>query len=417
MTEATSATPAPAALADVLADAPFVRLVATDDGDALAAAGLLARALRATGTPFQVRVSADPVPDTDADEVTVTVGAERGTHAIAGSTRPATSDAYAVATALGTEPDPVVALAGIVAAGSVPGTDGSGDALAAAEATDRISRRPGVAIPTADLAAGVAASTLLRTPYSGDPEATRAILADLGLPATLDDDAHRRLASRIAVDVVAAEDASNRAAVAAERALRPYAIAAEAGPFETIGGYADVLDVLAREAPGTGVALALDADPADDLRTAAIDVWRRHGLTAHRAISAATVGRYSGCVIARVDVADAAETADTADTSNASQPGETVLPTIARLVRDFRSPESVAVAVDETTGQLAVASRDRIGLGDTCRSVAVEFDGRGWGTADRGGIAVGASVPADNDAGTTDGADITGALAALREAL
>lgn len=31
MTEATSATPAPDALADVLADAPFARLVATDD--------------------------------------------------------------------------------------------------------------------------------------------------------------------------------------------------------------------------------------------------------------------------------------------------------------------------------------------------------------------------------------------------
>jgi len=37
MTDATSATPAPDALASVLADAPFVRLVATDDGDALAA--------------------------------------------------------------------------------------------------------------------------------------------------------------------------------------------------------------------------------------------------------------------------------------------------------------------------------------------------------------------------------------------
>ncbi|TKX53104.1 exonuclease RecJ, partial [Halorubrum sp. SP3] len=129
MTEATSATPAPDALAGVLADAPFVRLVATDDGDALAAAGLLARALRATGTPFQARVDPDPVPDDVDDGVAVTVGVDRGQHAIPGTGRPASAAAFAVARALGAEPDPVVALAGVVAAGSIPGADGSGDAL------------------------------------------------------------------------------------------------------------------------------------------------------------------------------------------------------------------------------------------------------------------------------------------------
>ncbi|MFO8114482.1 MAG: exonuclease RecJ [Halorubrum sp.] len=429
MTETTSATPTPDALAGVLADAPFARLVATDDGDALAAAGLLARALRAVGTPFQVRVSADPVPDDADDGVAVTVGAERGAHAISGAGRPASTDAFAISRALGVEPDPVVALAGVVAAGSVPGTDGSGDALAAAEASERVRRRPGVAVPTADLADGIAASTLVRTPYSGDPEAARAALAELGLPVDLDDDAHRRLASLVAVDVADADGASARSTAAVERALRPYATD---GPFETVGGYADVLDALAREAPGTGVALALDADPSDDLRTAALDAWRSHGLAAHRALDAATTGRYDGCVVARVDLAGG----NSPERGDPAADAAAVLPTVARLVRDFRSPEPVAIAVDELTGHLAAAATgggratgdaatsggraaddaatEPLGLGDACRSVATEFGGDGWGTAERGGLAVAAG--ADGRGSEADG-DITGALAALREAL
>ncbi|PHQ37987.1 exonuclease RecJ [Halorubrum persicum] len=416
MTEATSVTPAPDALAGVLADAPFARLVATDDGDALAAAALLARALRAVGTPFQVRVSRDPVPDARDDAVAVAVGADRGPHAIPGTRRPASADAFAIARALGDDdPDPVVALAGVVAAGSVPGTDGSGDALAAAEGDDRVRRRPGVALPTADVADGLAASTLVRTPYSGDGEAARAALAELGLPADIDDDAHRRLASLVAVDVADADGASARAASAVERALRPYATVGDAAPFETVGGYADVLDALAREAPGTGVALALDADPDTELRTATLDAWRTHGLAAHRALDAATAARYDGCFVARVDLAGD----DTGGGDGAAPDAAAVLPTVARLARDFRSPEPVAVAVDEAAGLLAAAAingsraaddapPEPIGIGDACRSAAGDVGGDGWGTAERGGIAVAESE--------IDG-DITGALAALREAL
>ncbi|MFC7323832.1 exonuclease RecJ, partial [Halorubrum rutilum] len=172
----------------------------------------------------------------------------------------------------------------------------------AAEASELVRRRPGVAIPTADLADGLAASTLVRTPYSGDTEGARAALAELGLPAELDDDARRRLASLVAVDVADADGAIARAASAVERALRPYEAVGDAAPFETVGGYADVLDALAREAPGTGVALALAADPGDDLATAALDAWRSHGLAAHRALDAATTGRYDGCVVVRADV-------------------------------------------------------------------------------------------------------------------
>ena len=363
MTEATSATPAPDALAGVLADAPFVRLVATDDGDALAAAGLLARALRAAGTPFQARVDRDPVPADVDDGVAVTVGVDRGPHAIPGTGRPASTAAFAVARALGVDPDPVVALAGVVAAGSIPGADGSGDALDAAERAGRVERRPGVALPVSggdDAEAApsrpeaLAASTLARTRYSGDPEGARDALASLGLPADPDADDRRRFASLVAVDAVDGDDASERSAAAVERALRPYATD---GPFETVGGYADVLDALAREAPGTGVALALASDPDASLRTAALDAWRRHGLAAHRALDAATIGRYDGCVVARVDAA-------AADGSPA------ILPTVARLVRDFRSPEPLVVAVGD--GIAAVSARES-GAAAAAATLAAEF--------------------------------------------
>ncbi|GAB6878044.1 hypothetical protein JCM17823_03180 [Halorubrum gandharaense] len=385
MTE-TAATTTPDALAGVLADAPFVRLVAADDGDSVAAAGLLANALRAVGVPFQARVSRDPTPHTDvSDDVVVTVGTETGENAISGQGCPASTTAFAVAGELGADPDPVLALAGVVAAGSVPGTDGSGDALAAAEEASVVERRPGVAVPTADLSDGLSASTLFRAPFSGDPEATRAMLAELELPAELDDDAHRRLASLVAVEVAAAPDASERAASAVERALRPYATPEDVAPFATVGGYADVLDALSREAPGTAVALALADDPRGELRTAAVDGWRNHGLAAHRALDSATTGRYDGCVVARVDAPEA------------------VLPTVARLCRDFRSPEPVAVALAEDAGTLAAAAVEPTGLGDVCREVAAEVGGEGWGTADHGGL----SVEGDG----------TEALAALRGAL
>ncbi|WP_122105128.1 exonuclease RecJ [Halobellus captivus] len=386
MTETTAEPgPAPDALASVLADAPFVRLVATDDGDALAAAGTLARALRERAVPFQVRIARDPVTDAAGDDVAVALGADRGPHAIPAGRRPASTTAFAVARELGVDPDPVIALAGVVAAGSVPGTDGSGDVLEAAERVGAVTRRPGVAVPTADLADGIAASTLLRTPYSGDVEATRAALAALDLPAELDEDAHRRLASLVAVDVAGAEDASTRSASAVERALRPYAIDSSAGPFETVGGHADVLEALAREEPGTGVALALAADPGDGLRTAAVDAWRSHGTAAHRALDDATTGRYDGCLVARVDA-----------------PAST-LPTVARILRDFRSPEPVAIVLDESSGRIAAAATEDRGIGDACRSAANEAGGDGWGGGTRGGIAV-------------DG-DPTDALAAIRGAL
>jgi len=386
VTDATVDTaPAPDALARVLAEAPFVRLVATDDGDALAAAGVLARALRTCSVPFHLRVAADPHPEPSDDDRAVVIGADRGPHAVAGTRVPASVTAFAVARTLGADPDPVTALAGVVAAGSTPGGDGSDTVLTAAESAGLVAQRPGVAVPTAAVIDDLAASTLLRTPYSGDSDATHAAVESLELPVELGTDAHRRLASLVAVDVATAGDASTRSATAVERALGPYAIVTDDVPFETIGGYADVLEALAREAPGTGVALALSATPDDDIVAAALDAWRTHGTTAHAALDAASVGRYDGCAVFRVDTT------------------QSVLPTVARLARDFSSPEPVTIAVNEAAGRVAVSATEPCAIGDACRAAARETDETGWGTPARGGMDV--------------AGDPTDALAALREVL
>ncbi len=368
-------------LAAVLRDARFVRVVARADGDALAASGILARALRDAGTPFQVRVTPDLTPDPTADDgVTVLVGdgaagddvtdAGAADAAIGGGATPASVAAFDAARELGGDPDPVLGLAGVVAAGSVPGGDGSDAVLDAAADADAVTRRPGVAVPTADLGDGLAHSTLFHAPFSGDVEATTALLADLALPESLDDDAHRRVASVAAVETAAAEGATPRAAASVERALRPYAT--PDAPFETVGGYADVLDAVARERSGTGVALAL----GHDARIPALGAWRDHALAAHTLLRDATTGRYDGLFVARVD-------------SEGADAGR--LATAARLLRDFRSPEPVALVVTE--GAAAAASVEDRSLGRVARDAVAELDGEGRPE----------SAGADADANAVDG--------------
>jgi hypothetical protein len=317
--------PDAAALAAPLGAAAFVRVAAAADGDALAAAGLVANGLAAAGVPFQVRVRDDPTPAStaaaDDDAVVLAVGTRGGDHAIA--TRPVSAVAFEIARTLGGSPDPLVALAGGVAAGDRP--DGVTE-VALQAAGDRVERRPGLGVPVADLGDGLAHSTLLAGPLSGDPEAARALLAELSLPADLDDDARRRLASLVAVDVATDEGATPAAAEAVGRALRPHATAD--GQFATVEGFADVLDAVARERPGVGVALALGETPSG-LRAAALDAWRDHAVAAHEALRGATTTRHSGLFVLSVDVERATAR----------------LPTVARLCRDFRSPEPLVLAV------------------------------------------------------------------------
>jgi hypothetical protein len=343
--------------AAALADADFVRLVGTADGDAVAAAGLLARALDAAGTPYQVSLAAVPEPPaTDAD-CTVAVGHPTGDLTLEGDAL--ALEAAAIVAELASEAvDPELALAGAICAGVEP----SGHLLEAAD----LDRRPGVAIPTDDRIEGLAASTLVHAPFSGDDEVVEAALEEF------DEQDGRELASFVALSAI--EEAPPRAAEAVERALRPYVTER----FGTLGGFADVLDAVARERPGTGIALAL----GHEVETAALESWRTHGKRAHRALRAANTGRYEGVYVLRLDAGSPA-----------------FLGTVARLGLSYRSPEPVALAV--TDGAAAAVSETSVET--PVRAAAGELDGR-------------ATVRNDHGTATFDGT-VAGFTAAFRGAV
>ncbi|MFC6864533.1 hypothetical protein ACFQGE_13835 [Halomicroarcula sp. GCM10025817] len=356
-------------LAASLREAAFVRLVSGASGASLAATGVLARALDDDGTPFQASVVgpfADPDRTTDADCV-VALG-HTGPNADVTVTDRVAATAFETARELDATTSPTLALAGTLAAGQVDGT--------VAEAAERagLERRPGVAVPLADLADGLAHTTLLSGPFSGDEERARAALADLDLPASPSDDDHRRVASLVALAVTGAETASDRAATAIQRALRPYA----GGPFETVGGYADVLDAAARTRPGTAIALALGHD---SVREDALAAWRRHASRAHEAVREATTGRYEGLFVARGDAMPVG--------------------TVARLVADFRSPEPVTLVV--TDGEAAVRATDGRDVTAPLRAATDAVGGRT--------VATDAGARAQFDVSTAD------LIEAFREAL
>ncbi|WP_178916662.1 hypothetical protein [Natronomonas gomsonensis] len=352
--------PAADRVASRLRDADFVRLVATADGDALAATGLLARALRECDVPYQASLAAVPrTPSTEAD-CTVAIGHETGDVTLRST--PLSVRAVGIARELAAgSVDPELALAGIVSAGFEP----SGSLLEAAT----LERRLGVAIPTDDRIDGLAGSTLFHAPFSGDETAVEAALEDFE-----GDD--RELASLVALSAV--QDAPPRAAEAVERALYPY----ECKRFSTLGGYADVLDAVARERPGTGIALAL----GNDIESAALESWRSHGQRAHEALRTATTGRYDGVFVARCD---------------ADEEGAVPLGTVARLLFAYRSPEPVALAV--TDGEAAVVAETDTAAADALGAAAADLDGR--------------STARDGHGAATFDGTATDYVAAFREAL
>jgi hypothetical protein len=350
------------ATAETLASAPFVRVLAASDGDSLAAAGILARACEQRALPFQLRLGDERNPTEDA--ITVAIGPVRVEGDVTLS-RPASPAAYATATALDADPDPLLTLAGTLAAGE--GVEAAPEALEAAERAGLIQRRPGVAMPTEDDSADLAASTRLHAPFSGDESATAALVAELreGESDAEHADAtaesfNRRLASLVAIETVTATNATPRAADRVEQALHPYATAD--GPFATLGGYADVLDAVARTTPDAGIPLVLGRD---DARDAALDAWRTHGETVHRLLREADTARHHGLVVVRVQEADPA-----------------ALPAVARLVRDFRSPEPTVLAVTDAAAAAAgTAGVERVGLAIADAAAAVGGSGRGTETA------------------------------------
>lgn len=337
MPTARTADRTPTATADTLSAASFVRLLATPDAAGLAAAGTLATALQQAGVPFQVRATT-AWDQSGRGTTTVAIGhageSDGADVVLPGDAAPSASvAAHSIATAMGADPSPVTTLAGAVGTDVRPTVPGDGRILDEAKANDSVKRISGIGIPTSDLVTGLAGSSFVRTPFSGDSDATRSFLENLGLEATelqaLDSSDGRRLASAVAIETVTGPDASSEAATRVERVLRPYLT--PQGPFATLEGYADVLAVLAREHPGTGIALAMGAS---DVRSKALSTWRTHSQRAHRQLSDATTARYDGVFVVRVDGGGP----------------DTTLPTVARLVHGFRSPEPVVLAVADGMG-------------------------------------------------------------------
>jgi hypothetical protein len=319
-----------AALATTLHEADFVHFVSHADGDAIAAAGLLANALP-TDTAFQVSIArtqaaADRRIDA-ASGTTVTIGLSADHPDASLDDDSNALVAFDVANERGTA-DPVLALAGAIATNVVP----RGAALDAATEAG-VDRRPGVGIPTADLGDGLAHSTFLHAGVSGDEQQAGALLAELELPATMDERAHRRVASAVALEVTA-PPAPERAAEALERVLKPHVLTDR--PFETIEGYADVLDGLARSDPGLASTLAI----GHENRTAALDAWRDHARAVHDAVRLGERTRRSGLVLLETDRADPWTT--------------------ARLVRDFRSAEPAVLVVGAADVALATTDSDAL---------------------------------------------------------
>ena len=360
-------------VATALSGASFVRLLASADGDGLAATGLLARALRRAGVPFHVRVDAVRANAPAGEDTGLLVGVgsafANADVTVAPDTGSASRRAHRIAAGIGgsdaVAPDPVLALAGVVAGGAHPSA--ATDLVEAAEASGALVRRPGVAVPVYDAVDGLAHSTLLRAPFSGDRDAVAAAVSSLSTSDSEtdssgddeDDETRRSVASRVALAVAGDDDATPRAADAVERALRPYAT--PDAPVATLGGFADVLTAAARERPGTGVALALGHGGRDG----ALDAWREHGRAVHAALDAASTTRHDGVFVVAVDN----------ETGAAETPGR--LATVARLARDFRSPEPLAVAVGD--GVAGVAARES-GAGDAAATLAAEFPAAaaGW---------------------------------------
>ncbi|ELY92650.1 hypothetical protein [Natrialba taiwanensis] len=362
--------------------AGFVRIVTRADGDALAASGILATALSDSGIPFQVTVArtvgdrTDRVQgqdERDSDELTVVFGAVDAGNAKAvvrldSDDRPATLAATDLVREFSTDGstavagvDPVLALAGLVAAGVEPGAGESEWLLESARERGLVERRPGVAVPTVDPVDGLAHSTRLCAPWSGDPEATRDALAGTELefdePASFGADAHRTIGSLVALDVVGAEAATDAAATSIQRVLQPYAITGTGSDsedeyaFPTVGGYADVLEATARTEPGTGAALAMGHDAVGP----ALSAWRTHGKRAHDALETASTGRYDGLFVVGIDAG----------------PVEAV----ARLAVEFRSPEPTVLAIGD--GEAAIATRESESLAATVEAVTRELDADG----------------------------------------
>jgi len=339
--------PERAEVAAAIREADLCHLLVRADGDAIAAAATLARACEAAATPYQVsavRTRADlraRLEGADPDAEPIVVGTTTPQVRSLPSS-PVSTDAHAIARELDATPDPETVLAGIVAGGFDPAETAPG-------LLDRAGAEPtaGVAVPTDDLADGLAHTTLAHADFSGDSGAAADELAALG-----EDPDASRVASLLALAAAGPGGANPRAATAIGRAVRPYRISR----FETVGGYADVLGALAHRSPGLGTALAMSGGGCE----AALSAWRERGRRAHAAVRSGETARYDGLVVADVD-----------------GPVEPA----ARLLRDFRSPEPVVLAVGD--GEAAIAAVEAR-VDEPIEAAAEAVGGSGLGRGRRG---------------------------------
>lgn len=349
--------PAASDIAARLRDAGLVRLVGGATGDAVAAVGLFTLALEANDVAHQSSVVAVPRPASRATDADLTVALGRpaaDAEVVLGADgTPASATALAVASELGAV-DYELGLAGIAAAGDHP----SSDVLGAAS-DHGIDHEPGIATPTPALADGLAHSGLVHTSFSGDRDAASRLVE--ASSADEDADGHRRLASVVAVTVCEDDTTVPAAADAVEGFLRP--LVAPGGRFETVEGYGDVLDATARASPELGVPLALGAVET----TTALETWRTHTQQAHEAVRSASTGRYDGLFVVQCS-------------------GDAPLGTVARLVADYRSPEPLVLALDDTAAVARTATErtpdDHVG--DRVGRAASRVGGAGGGSRTRG---------------------------------
>lgn len=354
--------PASSDVAGRLAEADFVRLVSAATGDALAATGLIARTLDGRAVPFQastIPLPASPEHETTAD-LHVAIGRPvDGIDAQLGDSEPASAAAFEVARSLEGSDDAsldsdavVLGLAGVQAAGQRPG-----EGLQEAVAKHDIHKRAGVARPTDEVVDGLARHTGVLAPFSGSTDDVATLLGRDDLTDPLEDDERRTVASLVALAVAGDESAVASAATTVEGVLNPWI----GSRFGTVGGFADVLRATAATDPGLGLELALGSGS----REAALECWQDHGRRVHEAIAAAETRRFDGLVVAEA-------TADAPLTS------------VARLVRDYRSPEPIVLAVTDGTAVALADTTAGLHVGDSIASAAAGVDSRGDGTPTRG---------------------------------
>jgi DNA-binding NarL/FixJ family response regulator len=120
-----------------------------------------------------------------------------------------------------------------------------------------------------------------------------------------------------------------------------------------------VLDTLARSQPGRAVAFALGAD------LAVLSAWREHADCAHTAVREARTGRYDGLFVVRCD-------------------SNTPVGTVARLTRDYRSPEPVVLVVDGDEAALLATPDAGVDAGVAIETAADTVAAEAAGTTLRG---------------------------------